>query len=76
MNTPQLGIGMTSPRTRTRMVDRLREKGIADARVLAAMAELPRHLFVETRWRIALMTTTLCPSATVRPFPSRLPWRG
>lgn len=47
MNTPQLGIGMTSPRTRTRMVDRLREKGIADARVLAAMAELPRHLFVE-----------------------------
>lgn len=47
MNTPQLGIGMTSPRTRTRMVDRLREKGIADARVLAAMAELPRRLFVE-----------------------------
>ena len=47
MNTPQLGIGMTSPRTRTRMVDRLREKGIADPRVLAAMAELPRHLFVE-----------------------------
>ena len=44
---PQLGIGMTSPRTRTRMVDRLREKGITDARVLAAMAELPRHLFVE-----------------------------
>ena len=47
MNTPHLGIGMTSPRTRTRMVDRLREKGIADPRVLAAMAELPRHLFVE-----------------------------
>jgi protein-L-isoaspartate(D-aspartate) O-methyltransferase len=41
------GIGMTSQRTRTRMVARLREKGIRDPRVLAAMAAVPRHLFVE-----------------------------
>jgi protein-L-isoaspartate(D-aspartate) O-methyltransferase len=41
------GIGMTSPRTRARMVDRLREQGIRDERVLAAMAAVPRHLFVE-----------------------------
>jgi protein-L-isoaspartate(D-aspartate) O-methyltransferase len=41
------GIGMTSQRTRERMVERLREQGIADARVLAAMASVPRHLFVE-----------------------------
>jgi protein-L-isoaspartate(D-aspartate) O-methyltransferase len=41
------GIGMTSQRTRERMVERLREQGIADARVLAAMAAVPRHLFVE-----------------------------
>ena len=41
------GIGMTSQRTRERMVERLREQGIADARVLAAMAGVPRHLFVE-----------------------------
>ena len=41
------GIGMTSQRTRARMVDRLREQGIMDARVLAAMAGVPRHLFVE-----------------------------
>lgn len=42
------GIGMTSQRTRERMVDRLREKqGIADERVLAAMAAVPRHVFVE-----------------------------
>ncbi len=41
------GIGMTSQRTRARMVERLREQGIADARVLAAMGSVPRHLFVE-----------------------------
>lgn len=41
------GIGMTSQRTRARMVDRLREQGISDERVLAAMNAVPRHLFVE-----------------------------
>ena len=41
------GIGMTSQRTRARMVERLREQGITDARVLEAMASVPRHLFVE-----------------------------
>jgi protein-L-isoaspartate(D-aspartate) O-methyltransferase len=41
------GIGMTSQRTRSRMVERLREQGIRDERVLDAMAGVPRHLFVE-----------------------------
>jgi protein-L-isoaspartate(D-aspartate) O-methyltransferase len=41
------GIGMTSQRTRARMVERLREQGIRDAGVLEAMAGVPRHLFVE-----------------------------
>ena len=41
------GIGMTSQRTRARMVERLREQGIRNARVLEAMAGVPRHLFVE-----------------------------
>jgi len=41
------GIGMTSQRTRARMVERLREQGIVDERVLEAMAGVPRHLFVE-----------------------------
>ena len=40
------GIGMTSQRTRGRMIDRLREQGIRDERVLAAMAQVPRHVFV------------------------------
>ena len=42
-----LGIGMTSQRTRLRMVERLRDKGIRDERVLAAMGAVPRHLFVD-----------------------------
>jgi len=41
------GIGMTSQRTRDRMVERLREQGIGDERVLAAMGFVPRHLFVD-----------------------------
>jgi protein-L-isoaspartate(D-aspartate) O-methyltransferase len=40
------GIGMTRS-ARARMVERLREQGIVDERVLAAMAAVPRHLFVE-----------------------------
>ncbi|HXM82182.1 MAG TPA: protein-L-isoaspartate(D-aspartate) O-methyltransferase [Burkholderiales bacterium] len=38
---------MTSQRTRARMVERLREHGIRDERVLGAMGTVPRHLFVE-----------------------------
>jgi protein-L-isoaspartate(D-aspartate) O-methyltransferase len=41
------GIGMTSARTRTRMVERLRETGIRDEAVLAAMNAVPRHIFVD-----------------------------
>ena len=41
------GIGMTSDRTRGRMVDALRSAGISNEGVLAAMREIPRHPFVE-----------------------------
>ena len=41
------GIGMTSQRTRDRMVARLAETGIDDPRVLEAMAREPRHLFLD-----------------------------
>ncbi len=41
------GIGMTSQRTRDRMIARLRDSGIADDAVLAAMASVPRHAFVD-----------------------------
>lgn len=42
-----LGIGMTSPRTRERLVQRLRSKGITDERVLDMIRMVPRHLFVD-----------------------------
>lgn len=41
------GIGMTSPRTRARMIERLREQGIGDEVVLAAINAVPRHIFVD-----------------------------
>ena len=41
------GIGMTSERTRLRMIEALRADKIVNERVLLAMAEIPRHLFVE-----------------------------
>lgn len=45
---PQLnGIGMTSQRTRERMVERLRKEGIRDEVVLGVLASVPRHIFVD-----------------------------
>jgi len=41
------GIGMTSVRTRARMIERLREQGIRDEVVLAAVSAVPRHIFVD-----------------------------
>lgn len=41
------GIGMTSQRTRERLIQRLREKGIRDISVLEAMRNMPRHIFVD-----------------------------
>ncbi len=47
MSSKNRGIGMTSQRTRDRMVARLRDKGIRDEAVLAAMASVPRHIFID-----------------------------
>ncbi len=41
------GIGMTSRRTRERLIQRLKEQGIDNINVLAAIREVPRHLFVD-----------------------------
>jgi protein-L-isoaspartate(D-aspartate) O-methyltransferase len=41
------GIGMTSARTRDRLVQRLREQGIANPVVLERMRNVPRHIFVD-----------------------------
>lgn len=41
------GVGMTSQRTRDRLVSILREQKIKDEKVLKVIAEIPRHLFVD-----------------------------
>lgn len=41
------GIGMTSQRTRDRLVQRLRSKGMKNNAVLEAIGSTPRHLFVD-----------------------------
>lgn len=47
IRSSQAGIGMTSLRTRERMLTRLREQGIKDEIVLSAISAIPRHIFVD-----------------------------
>lgn len=47
MNAPLEGIGMTSRRTRLRLVQRLREAGIESDRVLEIIGQVPRHIFLD-----------------------------
>ncbi len=42
-----IGVGMTSQRVRDRLIERLRENGIRNERVLNAIRTVPRHLFVD-----------------------------
>ena len=41
------GIGMTSQRTRERLIQRLRDEGIKNQTVLDVMRNTPRHIFVD-----------------------------
>lgn len=41
------GVGMTSKRTRDRLVQRLREQGISDERILDVIGSTPRHAFID-----------------------------
>ena len=47
MNALVNGIGMTSQRTRDRLVERLRAEGIRNSVVLNVIGKTPRHLFVD-----------------------------
>lgn len=44
---PLRGVGMTSARSRERLLDRLREQGIRDEAVLDRLRQVPRHVFIE-----------------------------
>ena len=41
------GIGMTSARTRERLIERLKDEGVRDVAVLERIRSVPRHLFVD-----------------------------
>ena len=47
MNIRHAGIGMTSQRTRGRLIERLRSQGVSDEVVLEAINSVPRHIFVD-----------------------------
>ncbi|MES9971129.1 MAG: protein-L-isoaspartate(D-aspartate) O-methyltransferase [Candidatus Thiodiazotropha sp.] len=47
MRPEHRGIGMTSQRTRQRLIERLRKQGIRHQAVLEAMRNTPRHIFVD-----------------------------
>jgi protein-L-isoaspartate(D-aspartate) O-methyltransferase len=55
------GIGMTSTRTRSRMIDRLRADGIRDEVVLEALNAIPRHIFVDEALAIRAYEDTPLP---------------
>ena len=46
-NSKIQGIGMTSQRSRNRLVSKLRDMGIKNEKVLNIVAETPRHIFIE-----------------------------
>jgi protein-L-isoaspartate(D-aspartate) O-methyltransferase len=47
MTLPRHGIGMTSARTRERLIERLKNEGVRNAAVLDRIRAVPRHLFVD-----------------------------
>jgi protein-L-isoaspartate(D-aspartate) O-methyltransferase len=55
------GIGMTSARTRDRLIATLREDGIENEAVLARMRDVPRHLFVDEALRSRAYENTVLP---------------
>ncbi|WP_237060113.1 protein-L-isoaspartate(D-aspartate) O-methyltransferase [Microbulbifer sediminum] len=55
------GLGMTSQRTRNRLIQRLREGGIQNEEVLEVMASTPRHLFLDEALAIRAYEDTSLP---------------
>lgn len=56
-----VGIGMTSQRVRDRLVERLRECGIQDERVLSTIRIVPRHLFIDEALALRAYEDTALP---------------
>ena len=70
------GIGMTSQRTRMRLLDRLRSQGITNQTVLDAIGEIPRHLLSMKRLLTVLTRTPLYPLGLIKRSVSPTLWLG
>ncbi|MCX2779866.1 protein-L-isoaspartate(D-aspartate) O-methyltransferase [Microbulbifer thermotolerans] len=55
------GLGMTSQRTRNRLIQRLRDEGIRNEQVLDVMASTPRHLFLDEALALRAYEDTALP---------------
>jgi protein-L-isoaspartate(D-aspartate) O-methyltransferase len=59
------------PKARLKMVEeQITSRGIKEAKLIAAMKKIPRHLFVEEASKAKPTPTILCPLEKSRPFPS------
>ena len=67
------GIGMTSARTRERLIQRLREQGIANPAVLDQIRNVPRHLFVDEALATRAYEDTALPIGRLRFRPAGSP---
>jgi len=76
MSRAALGQGMTSSRTRARMVERLQQQGIKDKGVLAAINKVERHLFVDEALRIVRTKIPRCRWGWGKRFLNRSLWRA
>ena len=76
MNAFSQGIGMTSQRTRDRLVQRLRDEGIKNNQVLEVIGATPRHMFVDEALASRAYEDTALPIGTGRRFPSPILWRA
>ncbi|GIT14435.1 MAG: hypothetical protein CM1200mP36_01910 [Gammaproteobacteria bacterium] len=65
------GIGMTSARTRDRLIARLQGEGISNEAVLERMRAVPRHLFVDEALASRAYEDTALPIGSGKRYPNR-----
>ena len=62
------GIGMTSQRTRERLIERIRAQGVSDEKVLSQILNTPRHLFIDEALSSRAYEDTALPIGKSQPF--------
>jgi protein-L-isoaspartate(D-aspartate) O-methyltransferase len=70
------GIGMTSARTRDRLVQRLRDQGVTNLAVLDRIRNVPRHIFVDEALASRAYEDTALPIGFNQTIRSPISWRA